>query len=254
MSLLPKDPLKKALYIIVPAAHILLFCGFALTGPPKKLFNSKKLVVKTFTTQSSPPSVKGAAEKNNPPAVSKKVPPKPEKKEAKKVQAPTLTPTPAPKKLPDPKKEKTLQVKKQKSAKEEVLKELEERIAKIEAKNDRMPLKPELAVPSSITLSSQTALQAPKAVADYDLRGDDEFIGSLISYLQGQLKLPDVGEVQIQLTLRKDGRVETMKVIKASSEKNRKYLEENLSGLSFPQVYLDKSSSRSFLFTFCNKF
>jgi colicin import membrane protein len=83
---------------------------------------------------------------------------------------------------------------------------------------------------------------------------DEDFVLSLIGYLQGYLQLPDVGEVQIQLTLRKDGKVENMKVIKAESEKNRKYLEENLPKLSFPAIYLDKTASRSFLFTFCNKF
>ncbi len=238
---------------MVPAVHILLFCGFALTSPPKKLFDSKKLVVKTFSPQNSAPSVKVAATSSQKtPVAAKKTPPKPEKKEAKKVE--TQAPASAPKKTPEPKKEKTLQVKKQKSAKEEVLKELEERIAKIEAKNDRMPLKPELAVPSSISLSSQTALQAPVALADQNFSADDEFISSLIGYLQGQLQLPDRGEVQIQLTLRKDGKVETMKVIKTESEKNRKYLEENLSKLSFPSMYLEGSSSKSFLFTFCNKF
>jgi len=252
MSFLPKDPVKKALYITVPAVHILLFCGFALTGPPKKLFDSKKLVVKTFTAQDSPSSIKVAAPKNNPTALSKKAPPNPEKKEAKKAKTPS--PAQAPKKLPELKKEKTLQVKKQKSVKEEVLKELEERIAKIEAKNDRMPIKPEPAVPSGITLSSQTALQTPKTFANDDLRENDDFISSLVGYLQGQLQLPDRGEVQIQLTLRKDGKVETMKVIKTESEKNRTYLEENLSKLSFPPIYLEASSSRSFLFTFCNKF
>ena len=247
MSFLPKDPVKRTLYIMVPAAHIILFCGFLLASPPRKLLDSKKLVVKTFTTQSSQPIVKTAAPKKEAP-VSKTAPAKPEKKPEKKVEAPT------PKKTPPPKKDKTLQVKKQKSAKEEVLKELEERIAKIDAKSDRMPLKPELAVPSSVSLSSQTALQAPKAFVDYDSFADDDFMSSLIGYLQGQLQLPDVGEVQIQLTLRKDGKVETMKVIKTESEKNRKYLEENLPKLSFPAIYLDKSSSRSFLFTFCNKF
>jgi colicin import membrane protein len=158
-------------------------------------------------------------------------------------------------KPPIAKKAKTLQVQKQKTLKEEQLKELEERIAKIEAKNDRMPLKSELTVPTAITLNSEKSLQVSKDFVTLESSSDSEdFVASLIGYLQGYLQLPDVGEVQIQLTLRKDGKVENMKVIKSESVKNKKYLEEQLPKLTFPQIYLNGASTQSFLFTFCNKF
>ncbi len=81
---------------------------------------------------------------------------------------------------------------------------------------------------------------------------DEEYISFLIGYLQECLQLPDVGEVKIQISLRKDGSVETMKVMHTESAKNRKYLEEHLPNLSFPRI--PGSSSHSFLITFCNKF
>ncbi len=254
---LSKDPMQRTLYILVPVVHILLFIGLSQTSPSKKTINSKKLIVKTFAPSSSQSTFKTAAtEKNTTPSkkpdIIKQKTPEPKK--------PTVTPPPKTKKTEAPiqkknpaiQKEKTLQVKKQTVVRDQHLKDLEERIAKIEAKSDRMPTKSELEIPSSLVLNS---LQGSKEFTISKLSlTDDDFSASLIGYLQAFLHLPELGEVQIQLTLRKDGKVENMKVITANSEKNKKYLEQELPKLSFPQSYLDSFSSRSFLLTFCNKF
>ena len=237
--------MKRTLYILVPAIHLSLLGIIFFSHPSIKPIQSKKLVVKTFTqTSSTAPAIKTKAtipKKAAPPA--KKKPP-----EKKAPSSPLKKETPLP-------KTKTIQVKKQKSVREEHLKELEERIAKIEVKNDRIPHKSELLVPAPLTLNSSSSLQVPLGSLEYEeSSASADIISSLVGYLQGYLHLPDIGEVQIQLTLYKNGKIETMKVIKAESEKNRKYLEEQLPKLSFPGINLDSVSSRSFLLTFCNKF
>lgn len=252
-----KDPMQRGLYVLVPLAHIIFFISF-MNGAPAPKPSQKKIVVKTFTaaapakvktqTTSSPPKKQQAPSppvpKKGPPQVQKKVEPTPQKK-------PT---PPVLKKAPAPKKEKVIQVKREKPYREDLLKELEERIAKIDIKNDRMTPKSELNVPSTLALSSQ-ALQAPK---NFEMTqtsfSSEDFASSLIGYLQAYLHLPEVGEVQIQISLSKEGKVKNLKVVKSESEKNRKYLEQELPQLSFPQVYLDSASSDSFLITFCNKF
>jgi len=247
-----KDPMQRSLYILVPTLHVALFGIFSLSASPEKQIQ-KKIVVKTFTQPA--PAVKTQIVSN------KKAAPisAPPKKAAPKVENKPTPPTPKNtppipiKKPPVPKKEKTIQVKKEKSAKDELLKELEERIAKIEVKNDRMAYKSELAIPSTLALSSEASLQHPKELQTQDTPSNEDFTPSLIGYLQSYLHLPEIGEVQIHLILNNDGKVKTMKVTKAESERNRKYLEEELPKISFPQIYLTNSSN-SFLLTFCNKF
>ena len=56
----------------------------------------------------------------------------------------------------------------------------------------------------------------------------------LIALLREHLHLPDQGSVRMKLTLRKDGSLVKLLVLKAESEKNRKYLEINLPQLRFP--------------------
>jgi type IV secretory pathway VirB10-like protein len=261
---LSKNPMQRSLYLLVPTVHLIFFIVFSQSNPPKKVISPKKLVVKTYTARNIEPSLKTTTLKAKPTQQKKLTktaatpPPKAKKETAPKLQnkAPVLkkiTPQKiTPQKTTIARKKEVPQVQKQNLAREKHLKELQERIAKIEAKNDRIPIKSELAVPTTLTLSSQ---QTPKeATPDKSSLNDEDITASLIGYLQGFLNLPEIGEVQIQIALQKNGSVETMKVIRTDSEKNRKYLEEQLPKLSFPQAYLNGSSSRSFLLTFCNKF
>jgi hypothetical protein len=82
-----------------------------------------------------------------------------------------------------------------------------------------------------------------------------EYQESLIHYLQETLNLPEYGEVKIEVTLRQDGSVAHMVVVKAESEKNRKYLEAHLPKLKFPRLDEPFSSKKqhTFVLTFCNE-
>lgn len=254
-----KDPVQRTLYLVVPTIHLLIIAISCIAYPPLKKNSSKPLVINTWTppapiskqvrTNTGPISTPKktpvtAAQKPTPTAkkVNKTIPAEPAKTATPKKEKLAINPKPAPKQAP-----------KTSSLTQKHLQEIEERIAKIEAKNDRMPIKSELAVPTTITLSSQIPSQNSLESANYQTFAMDDAVSSLIGYLQGYLQLPDIGEVQIQLVLRKDGKVDSMKVLKTESAENRKYLEEHLPKISFPPSVLEGVSSRSFLLTFCNK-
>lgn len=250
-----KDPVQRTLYIAVPAVHLLVIAISFIAHPPFKRTSSKPLVINTW----SPPAATTKQTKAISTTVStpKKAQPTSTaivKKVAKAAAAtPAKTVAPPKEKLAINPKKTVKPATKVAAAAQKHLQEIEERIAKIEAKNDRMPSKSELAVPATITLSSQIPSQPAMEFANYQSFAMEDAVTSLIGYLQGYLQLPDIGEVQIQLILRKDGKVEGMKVLKTESEKNRKYLEEQLPKLSFPTSILEGVPTRSFLLTFCNK-
>ena len=81
------------------------------------------------------------------------------------------------------------------------------------------------------------------------------YTDTLISHLHESLSLPDFGEVKIQLSLRQDGSVVKVIVLKARNEKNRQYLESNLPHLKFPRfdgAWANKKEY-TFVLTFCNE-
>lgn len=257
-----KDPVQRTLYIAVPAVHLLVIAISFIAHPAFKRTSSKPLVINTW----SPPAATAKQTKATsatvstpkksqpaPPPVIKKVAKVSPTPPAKTIAPPAKTVAPPKEKLAINPKKAVKPAPKVSSATQKHLQEIEERIAKIEAKNDRMPNKSELAVPATITLSSQIPSQPAMEFANYQSVAMEDAVASLIGYLQGYLQLPDIGEVQIQLTLRKDGKVEGVKVLKTESENNRKYLEEQLPKLSFPTSILEGVPARSFLLTFCNK-
>lgn len=73
----------------------------------------------------------------------------------------------------------------------------------------------------------------------------------LITFLQNELHLPELGEVKIELIMSAQGKVISVKVLASESKKNEQYLEKHLPELSFPKLTL--SRNETFLFTFCNE-
>jgi hypothetical protein len=55
-------------------------------------------------------------------------------------------------------------------------------------------------------------------------------------YLKNRLHMPEYGEVKMKLFISKFGRVEDVEIISSKSEKNKKYLKENLLNISFPWI------------------
>jgi len=238
----------------------------------------QKLVVKTFQAppktslqekkkQPSPPKAVAAAPSK--PAAPKNtvaltpVQPKPAVPIVKKA-APTPKPATKPKTTPSsikpaPAKQPPIRQEPKSSSTnlhvpKELLEELEERIAKIETKRDKIRATADIAIPKSIdsSFSKETIEYSQENDAIDELNNYSEF---LVAYLQQHLHLPDFGEVKVEISLRQDGNIEKYVVLKTESEKNRKYLEERLPALRFPE-FKGKGLSKSrqtFVLTFCNE-
>ena len=129
-----------------------------------------------------------------------------------------------------------------------LLQDLEESIAKIDLKSDKSAVKRDAKAlaPLALQIDAWTSDEA-------DETGD--YTDLLIGHLHRLLSLPEYGEVKIQLSLRQDGSVAKVVVLKAQSEKNKHYLESNLALLRFPRFegqYANKKE-HTFTLTFCNE-
>ncbi len=260
-----KNPVQRNIFFAVVFIHALflfmiLFCNPSL--PPLK--KHKPLIV--HTVQPKPVQKITTLPTSKPQAPSTPKPQPAPKPEVKKQQTPAVappavkkqlepkTPAIADKKLSSPQptqKPKAAPEKARAKISDSLLKELEESIAKIETKSDKP------------TISKKT-ISSSKAMAPIVLQIDSQeeqsaetmsYTDTLISYLHQELRLPDYGEVKIQLSLRQDGTVAKLSVLKAKNEKNRQYLESQLSRLRFPcfEGTLANKKEHTFVLTFCNE-
>jgi len=272
-----KAPLQNLILLFVVGLHLffLLVLFISPTFALKKK-QHKPLIVKTIL--SKPPSKTATIEKKSPSLSSSvsKAAPEP-KQQIAKVQTPPKKEQAAkafPQKstTPPAKKESAIadkQLSKNKQAPEKknpspqnrakisdsLLKELDESIAKIENKSDKsaaskkapFPNKGLAPIPLQIDIPSNERLSFEDGQSDY--------ADILVNHLHQYLSLPDYGEVKIQLSLRQDGIVAKVIVLKTQSEKNKQYLENNLPLLKFPRFeggYANKKEY-AFILTFCNE-
>ena len=125
-----------------------------------------------------------------------------------------------------------------------IVKELEEIIAKIEERNVIMP------APSSLQ-------EIIGGVQDKDIifaeHPEESYQNALLTYLHEALHLPEHGEVKMQLTIKEDGSLAKIVVLKAESVKNRGYLEKQLPLLRFPYPQDLPGKEKTFVLTFCNE-
>lgn len=119
--------------------------------------------------------------------------------------------------------------------------ELEDRIARLDAplRSAGKKARPEIRVVPMPHLQSVQATQEENDYAD-----------ALIAHLQQHLALPEFGQVQLQITLRKEGGVAHLVVLKSESEKNREYLEDALRTMWLPPF--TGMGERTIRCTFCN--
>ncbi len=268
-----KDPVQSFIVAIVIGIH-LLFMAFAFFSSS---LQSKKrhhpIFVRTVTPKSSVISEKKTvAARPSAPAVKPKPAapqPKPSAPAPKPVAAqPVPTPKQPPKQMartqpvalpkPTPKEKKitTPPQPAQPHIPDKLLQELEETIAKIEDKSDKSRVASRKTVKSSGFAPIKLQIDAVETLSiDDDREETGEYTSLLTSHLHQSLHLPDFGEVKIELTLKKDGSVLTLKVLKTESEKNRQYLESHLPRLRFPPLEgsFAKQKQCTFVLTFCNE-
>jgi len=232
--------------------------------------------------KTTPPTLKKPPEPEKkveaPKAVAKAPPPKLEKTPAtppkdktvaaatpKKVEKAEDTPKSA-KKAEDPekiaaeqrkKKEEELQAQALKARQQELLAQAQERIAKIAPSRDKVsPDKGNnvtiAAVPSaimSLQIDDLPDHSGPK-LSDQEMRYRDE----LVSRLKLHLRLPEVGDVKVKLTLERTGKVAKVVIVSAESAVNRKFLEEKLPSITFsPFGNFSSDAQYTFALTLSNE-
>lgn len=226
---------------IVISFHLL--CVAALLFAPVRTPAVKGAHVKVRTVR---PVAAVATKKTVSPAVSRPIPqpsskPRPQNKPsspkpapvAKKKSAPTKKPTILEKKKPVIKK-----VELQKPAiSAEIWDEIDQALAKIE-QNSYSKRRP--------SLERETPALLPNAV----VQESEESHSMLVGFLHEALHLPEMGEVKIQLTVRKNGTVANVVVLSAASHKNKLYLQEHLPNLQFPMHF---DEEKTWTLTFCNE-
>lgn len=231
----------KRLTSIVVSLHLLLILFLLLTPP--RLTVKKNYSVKVRTLQ---PAVVAKHSPQRPtPSTSQ-----PQKASSpKKPQTPKPSPkTPAPKKNTALKKpavvEKGKPIKKAEAPKKtappaDIWKEIDQALAKIETKSYSTK-KPSLDAVEPII----------PTLAPLNQSSDESVPALIIGFLHESLHLPEVGEVRIQLTIRKDGTVSNVVVVSAESRKNKLYLQEHLPLLRFP---MQLEEEKTWTLTFYNE-
>jgi hypothetical protein len=77
----------------------------------------------------------------------------------------------------------------------------------------------------------------------------------LVSYLEALLTLPEKGKVRLKLTLKREGSVQKIEILNASSGRNKKYVENALAACSFPSfgARFKGESAHTFTITLTNE-
>lgn len=129
--------------------------------------------------------------------------------------------------------------------KKDLLKELQDTLKKLE---------------TPIPKESQSTLSLPKTIQNLEIdhlekETPTDYFVILAQALKNELELPEYGDVKLELTVLNSGRVTRLKVLNASSEKNRRYLELKLPNLILPPFSEDLKNDRehTFTLTFCNE-
>lgn len=144
-----------------------------------------------------------------------------------------------------PKKKKNVFLAKQKKTSSAILKQIDEALAKIEEpmysslKSERIKFSLPIQIESPADSSNLSGLELNKS--------DEEV---LYTTLYSSLKLPEFGEVKLQVTIKKNGTVSNLKIMQSNSEKNKIYLETQLPQLKFPDFLKD---DKTFTLIICNE-
>jgi outer membrane biosynthesis protein TonB len=170
-------------------------------------------VPKVAPTASKKPTITPKQQPSPKKAIQK---PLPEKKETPPLSSKASTPV----KAESANKEK---IQKQIDQKNALLARAKESIAKIPQTSDTM------ASERFLTQSNGTILQTPISNQEgTSTQPESYYAQELASALQRQLSLPEWGRVELELTINRQGKIVTIKILHTESMKNRNYLEAAL--------------------------
>ncbi len=224
----------KRVISIVISFH-LLFLMFLLFSPIKKANHvpthiKARIVHPTATVKKAPlPTAKPAAVQKAP-SKTEAIKPQPAAKKPAAANKPAIIEKGKPIKKAAPKKTEPP---------EKMWNEIDQALAKIEKKSYPVSKQP-LSLPKPIAF-----LEPEKNEA-----GDDSAVSHLMGFLHDTLHLPEVGEVKIEITVSKNGRVAKVVILRSESQKNKLYLQEHLPLLQLP---LQFDQDKTWIITFCNE-
>lgn len=252
LSLLIRDQ-DRSLWAIIAAVligHILFLSTMAIQFESSQFKPTppRRVVARTITLQ--PKETKPATAAKPSTQEPKKALPSEEKKEIapviKKVEAPVVKKTTAkstakaePKPTPSPAKQDE-----KLTAKRESISKIQESLSKIHTTS--LKEAPKIDLPSELVALAVDDLPEgdDAAAVSAELHYRDE----LGRRLRRFLKLPEHGEVVIKLTLDRSGNFVRMSIVSAVSQANKKYVEQKVPDLSFPQfgVYFGGENQHTF--------
>src|SRR3984957_5366248 len=212
---------------------------------------TEKFVVKTVSFKSEQPVVmaESIVKEEIAPSPQPSPPPLPLKKKeiAKKEPVKKMTP----KKEPNPKKAVVKKEAPKQKAEPKKNPKLQESIAKIQKNLDK----------SSTQKQTESEIAEVKEIAALHINSveilsasENGYYGALIGCLKSNLKLPEVGDVKVRLTVERSGKVRKIEILESKNQKNRSYLEKQLTKISLPPFGLNFKGEehRTFTLTLTN--
>ena len=129
--------------------------------------------------------------------------------------------------------------------KNDLLKELQDSLTKIENQSS---------AESSIALTPPKTIQKLE-IDHFESEEPVDYFLLLAKTLKNELELPEYGDVKLELTVLNNGRVTKLRILNASSDKNKRYLELKLPTLLLPPFSdnLKNEREHTFTLTFCNE-
>lgn len=70
--------------------------------------------------------------------------------------------------------------------------------------------------------------------AEFTAANESSYYAALVSSLKSHLKLPELGEVKVQITIKRNGSVHKLEILGSKNDWNKEYLEKHLPELSLP--------------------
>lgn len=106
---------------------------------------------------------------------------------------------------------------------------------------------------STPSAKTKTNVSVPVKKEIVKIEEDPNYGEYLIAYLQNQLKLPEFGEVRLEIEIDRSGRLIQSQILQSKSDKNAAFLKKELHLLSYPIPHLGpKETSKKFTISFKN--
>jgi outer membrane biosynthesis protein TonB len=141
------------------------------------------------------------------------------------------------------------QAKQEKERQQKLVAAAQERIAKINAGSDKVVQKnTNLTSVNAITNLQIDSLSVPKGVQGLGQR-EMSYRDELASRLKLLLRLPEYGDVKVDLTIDRMGKVVKIAIVSAESVVNRKYIEKTLPEVAFPAFGTNYETAAEYTFT-----